>query len=258
VEQDRSLPEAVPVYAPAASEDILLGTRLLRRAFIEAPVHSAIRDTIVIPSNAREPPALLIQRGVAYRSFSLPDGRRAIGDILLPTDIVGLDYAVLGRSDHDVIAANTLGYRALPAATVRELMRDPRIALRALALAAETRKRADRHLVEITRFDARGRIAAMILGVYERLRRQDLISRPAFNLPLTQEQIADHLGITMVHVSRTLRRMREERLVLVDRQVVIILDLEELRRAATGCVAAAGTADPAEFAQSEPRLPSES
>src|SRR5262249_14259672 len=78
-----------------------------------------------------------------------------------------------------------------------------------------------------------GRIAAVVLDIYERLRRRDLVSRPTFNLPLTQEQLADYLGITMVHVSRTLRRMREEGLLLMDRQVVIITDLDALRHAAT-------------------------
>jgi CRP/FNR family transcriptional regulator, anaerobic regulatory protein len=101
-------------------------------------------------------------------------------------------------------------------------------------LMGEARWRVDRHMASVTRCDARGRIAALVLGIYERLRRRELILRPTYNLPLTQEQVADHLGITMVHVSRTLRRMREERLLLVDRQVVIILDLEELRRAAAG------------------------
>ncbi|HVH80044.1 MAG TPA: helix-turn-helix domain-containing protein, partial [Stellaceae bacterium] len=72
------------------------------------------------------------------------------------------------------------------------------------------------------------------LGIYDRLRRAELISRPTFNLHLTQDQMADHLGMTMVHVSRTLRRLREERLVLVDRQVVIILDVEGLRSTVGG------------------------
>jgi hypothetical protein len=118
------------------------------------------------------------------------------------------------------------------------LLRDSRIAWCALALAGQARWRNEHHLLAITRFDARGRLAAMILGIYERLRRRGLVTRPTFNLPLTQEQIADHLGITTVHVSRTLRRMREERLVLVDRHVVIILDLDGLRHAAASPVPA--------------------
>lgn len=156
----------------------------------------------------RTRPRLLINRGVAYRASVLPDSRRSISEIVLAMDITGIDHAVLGQPNHEIIAANALGYRMLNAAKIRELMRDYRIALRILALAAEARWRTDRHIMAITRLDARSRIAGMKLGIYERLRRQELISRPTFNLPLTQDQIADHLGITMVHISRMLRKLR--------------------------------------------------
>ncbi|HWB51584.1 MAG TPA: Crp/Fnr family transcriptional regulator [Stellaceae bacterium] len=222
------------VYAAGASEDLLTGGRLLRRAFAEAPYRTAERDAAVIAADDAEPPILQIHRGVAYRSVSLPDGRRAIVDIILPTDVVGVDNAVLGRSNHDVVAASPLGYRQLSGAALRELMANPHVAMRALALMGEQRSRIDRHLTAITRFDARSRIASFILGIYERLRRAELISRPTFNLQLTQDQMADHLGMTMVHISRTLRRLREERLVLVDRQVVIVLDVDGLRDIASG------------------------
>lgn len=223
-----------PTVAASASEDILAGSHLLRRAFQQAPSFSANRDAVVVRADASDAPCLLINRGVAYGAFVFPDGRRSISDILLPTDIIGLDHAVLGRPCREIIAASALGYRALKGSAIRELMQDHRVALRVLALASETKLRQERHIAALTRLDARGRIAGMILGIYERLRRQELISRSTFNLPLTQDQIADHLGITMVHVSRTLRRLREERVVIVDRHVVIIVDLDELRRAAAG------------------------
>ncbi|HEV2098514.1 MAG TPA: Crp/Fnr family transcriptional regulator [Stellaceae bacterium] len=222
------------IYAARASEDLLSGGQSLRRAFLAMPLRTAKRDTVIMSAEDPAPSAVLFHRGFAYRSSPMPDGRRSILDVLLPGDITGLDHAVLGRGNHEIVAANTVGYRSMTGAAVRELMSNPQIALRTLALMGETRWRTDRHMTAVTRLDARGRIAAFILGIYERLRRRELIARPTFNLPLTQEQLADHLGISMVHVSRTLRRMREERLVLVDRQVVIILDLEELRRAASG------------------------
>jgi DNA-binding transcriptional regulator LsrR (DeoR family) len=78
------------------------------------------------------------------------------------------------------------------------------------------------------------RICVLLLDIHDRLRRRGLINRPTFNLPLTQEQIADHLGLTLVHVNRTLRRLREQKLVIVDRQVVIIMDMEQLRSLAQG------------------------
>jgi CRP-like cAMP-binding protein len=223
-----------PLYAPHASEDVLTGGRLLRHAFAQAPYRTAERDAVIIAADDPEPPILQMHRGVAFRSVTLPDGRRAIVDILLPSDIAGIDNAVLGRSNHDVVAGAPLGYRQLAGAALRELLATPPIAVRALALMAETRWRIDRHVTAITRLDARCRIASFLLGIYERLRRAELISRPTFNLHLTQDQMADHLGMTMVHVSRTLRRLREQRLVLVDRQVVMILDVAALRELANG------------------------
>src|ERR1041384_6398793 len=86
----------------------------------------------------------------------------------------------------------------------------------------------------IGRLDARARICVMLLDIYERLPRNGLNSGLTFNLPLTQEQIADHLGLTLVHVNRTLRRLREQRIVLIERQTVIILDLDRLRECAEG------------------------
>jgi hypothetical protein len=74
----------------------------------------------------------------------------------------------------------------------------------------------------------------LLLDIHDRLKRRDLISRPTFNLPLTQEQIGDHLGLTVVHVNRTLRRLREERVLMMDRQVVIIHDLDALREIGEG------------------------
>jgi Crp-like helix-turn-helix domain len=64
------------------------------------------------------------------------------------------------------------------------------------------------------------------------------------SLPLTQEQIADHLGLTLVHVNRTLRRLREERIALVDRQTVVILVFDRLRECAEGLTQIAEIPDP--------------
>ena len=74
----------------------------------------------------------------------------------------------------------------------------------------------------------------MLLDLFERLRRNGLTSQMTFNLPLTQEQMADYLGLTLVHVNRTMRRLREQRIAIVDRQVVIIRDLNRLREFAHG------------------------
>jgi len=223
-----------PRFASAATEDLLLGGRRLRAAFMQTPIRYAGRDTPLMRAGASEPAAILIRSGFAYRSCTMPDGRRAILRVLLSGDYGGLHNVVLARAMEDIYAANRIGYHMLGAATLRDLLADPGVSMFLLAQIAEARWRADRLAASIGRLDAHARIGVMLLDIHDRLRYRGLINRATFNLPLTQEQLADHLGLTLVHVNRTLRRLREEKIVLVDRQVVIIHDIERLRELAQG------------------------
>jgi len=223
-----------PRFAADAAEDLLLGGRRLRAAFMQTPMRFAGRDTPLLRGGVSEPAAILIRSGFAYHACRMSDGRRAILRILLAGDFGGLHNIVMARAMEDVVAANRVGYHMLGAATLREVLVDPCIATFLLAQIAEGRWRADRLAASIGRLDAYARICVLLLDLYDRLRYRGLINRPTFNLPLTQEQIADHLGLTLVHVNRTLRRLREEKIVLVDRQVVIIQDLDRLRDLARG------------------------
>ena len=238
-----------PNYVPSVLEDLLSGDRILRRALSEAPHFSGNRGAVIIAAHDPGTVVFLIHRGAAFRSFTAPDGRRTIVDVFLPTDIGGVDHIVMGPSEHEIVAASPVSYQAVPPAVLHDLMtNDRQVALRVLALVAEQRRRFDRHVVSLARFDARERICAFIVGVYDRLRHSGLIFRPTFNLPLNQDQLADHLGMTMVHINRTLRRLREERLLLVDRQVTMIFDVDTVRAVASGSLSAAALARPGDGA----------
>ncbi len=80
--------------------------------------------------------------------------------------------------------------------------------------------------------DARGRVAMMMWDFYKRLLAHRLITAPIFHLPLTQTQIGSYLGLTVVHVNRVLRALREDLVVSVDKHCVTILDLDALGRVA--------------------------
>jgi len=218
-----------PGYAPAIIEDLMIGARLFRRAFNEGETISVNRDTLLLRDNDEAAGALQISRGFAYRSITFRDGRRAILDVLLPGDVVGLDRLVMVSPAHDIVAANAVAGRVISSQRCRELFDDPATGRWIFALMTEARNRMDRVTSTIARCDARERLASFLLDIFDRLRHRQLISGYTFNLPLTQEQIGDHLGLTMVHVNRTLRQLREDGLVLGGRGVVILLDVEKLR-----------------------------
>ena len=223
-----------PRFAATATEDLLLGGQRLRRAFMQLPLRFAGRDVPLLRSGTSEPAAILVRSGFAFKCCMLPDGRRSILRVLLTGDFGGLHGAVLAHATEDIHAANRVGYHLLGAATLRDLLADHCVSLYVLAQLAEARWRADRLAASIGRLDAHARLCVLLLDIHDRLRYRGLINRPTFNLPLTQEQLADHLGLTLVHVNRTLRRLREERIVLVDRQVVIIQNMARLQELAQG------------------------
>lgn len=109
-----------------------------------------------------------------------------------------------------------------------ELMGNRSTALFVAWLLSERQRRADRLLAAISRLDARGRIATMILDFHERLRRRRLITGSTYNFPLTQVQVGQYLGLTVVHVNRVLQSLRAERILDLEKHCVTILDLDRL------------------------------
>jgi CRP-like cAMP-binding protein len=110
-----------------------------------------------------------------------------------------------------------------------DLMTSRPTALYIAWLLGQRQQRADRLLSAVLCLDARGRLATIVLDFYTRLRRRRLITGSTYNLPLTQLQIGSYLGLTVVHVNRVLRSLRDEGIVQMEKNCVTILDLDGLK-----------------------------
>src|SRR5207302_1103453 len=163
VEKLPSLPSELserPRYAAQVTEDLLIGGRRLRQAFLQTPMRFAGRDMPLIRPSDPEPSVILMRSGFAFRSCGLADGRRAILHVVTPGDFIGLDHVVLHRPIEEITAANRVGYHQLRvadlrgaqlanrvgyhqlrASEVRVLMADRAVTLQILALMAEGRWR---------------------------------------------------------------------------------------------------------------------
>jgi CRP/FNR family transcriptional regulator len=170
-----------------------------------------------------------IRAGWACQFRELANGPRAIIDIFVPGDVIGLDAALRIRT-----LEGALTLTSVTAGVIQEqdalvdLMASQHTALYITWLLAQRQQRADQLLISVTSLDARGRVATMLLDIYTRLRRRRLVSGSTYNFPLTQVQIGSYLGLTVVHVNRVLRSLREERIVQVEKHCVTILDLNRL------------------------------
>lgn len=206
---------------------------------------SASSDGVIPIAPGPSPALALIVEGWVYRAHMLADGGRQITDILLPGDVVGTTAASRDMG-HDI--------RACGRARVAMLRRDVVTGRDSLSLRhrwewmrdAEARSLRSR-LVSLGRRDACGRVAHFMAEMHGRLRQVGLVEDDAFTCPLTQEQLADVLGLTPVHVNRVLQRLRRDGLILFNRPRVVVPDLARLH--AAGCYEGPCDVRPASLAE---------
>ncbi|MBV8139703.1 MAG: Crp/Fnr family transcriptional regulator [Deltaproteobacteria bacterium] len=166
-----------------------------------------------------------------FRGFA--DAIQAIVDVYLPATVLGLDAILRSRPSEKVMTLSSVAIEVIDAKdALIELMTCRSTALYIAWLLGQRQRRSDRLLAAMSSLDARGRLATMLLDLYLRLQRQKLITGLTYNLPLTQIQIGAYLGLTVAHINRVLRSLRDDQIVNLEKHCVTILDIERLRRLA--------------------------
>ena len=209
-------------------DQLALGKRKLKAIFGSLPSHT-LRAGELLGGYGSSDAIFRLRGGWACQFRDLANGRRAFTDVYLPGDVIGLNAGVRARPLEEVLTLTAAIIETIPADDgLVELITDRSIALYIAFLLCLSQRRSDRLLVAISSLDARGRLAMMLLDFYKRLRSRKLISGSTYNLPLSQVQIGNYLGLTVVHINRVLRSLRSEQIVDLEKHHVTILDLERL------------------------------
>jgi CRP/FNR family transcriptional regulator, anaerobic regulatory protein len=212
---------------------LVLGRRRLRASFQCSPPCTLGPGELLATAAGSRDAIYLIRAGWACQFRNLANGRRAIVDVYLPGDVIGLDAVLRTRCLEEVLTLTSVTSEAIHEEdALIDLMASQPTALYIVWLLGQRQQRADRLLSAVQCLDARGRLATMVLDFCTRLRRRRLITGSTYNLPLTQRQIGSYLGLTVVHVNRILRSLRDERIAQIEKNCMAILDLERLKRLA--------------------------
>ena len=176
--------------------------------------------------------------GWMARSRVLSDGRQQIIMVFLPGDLLGLKAMLLDRQSDSFQCITRATVQALDYETALDLGRtDPDVSLRFMWQLAEDERRLHNWVIALGRGSAIERIATLMLDFRGRLIQAGLANGDDFQLPMTQEQLGDHLGLTLVHVNRTLKRLRDEGILTMARGHV---QIHESGRARQLCGSDAG------------------
>lgn len=152
--------------------------------------------------------------GFAYRHKVTYNGTRQIISVHIPGEPLDFQHLFLDEADHNVQMLTRGTVAAIPREALQALTRSRPAVSHAILITILVEASIFREwIVNVGRRDARSRLAHLLCEFAIRLDAQGLAKDYGYNLPMTQEQLADATGMTPVHVNRTIRALEAEGLV---------------------------------------------
>jgi len=190
-------------------------------------------DRIAIRAGETLDHSTLLLDGIMARYKDLRDGQRQITELHVAGDFADLHSFTLKRLDHNVMAMTKCTIATVPHERLRAITdRHPhltRVFWFSTNLDAAIHREWE---VSLGRRNAASRLASLFCELRVRLSIVGLADADGYQLPLTQAELAECLGMTSIHTNRTLRELREQGLVEFRGGRVAIRDLAGLERLA--------------------------
>ena len=169
--------------------------------------------------------------GFAVRHKIAGNGGRQILSLHMTGDMVDLPNALLGVADHNIQAIEPVAAAYIPVEAITAIVADHPAVGRAMWRETLVEGSIFREwALNMGRRDARTRTAHFLCEMSRRLQAAGLADDGRFELPVSQEQMGDMLGLTSVHINRTLQKLGDEGAIDRDRRWVTIRDWARLAR----------------------------
>lgn len=204
-------------------------------AFLEdcqATIRKLGADTTFIRDGDDMKHTYVVRSGWAIRYATMEDGRRQILSFALPGDILGLHAGFRRKASYSAASITRLEIGVVNPSQMLEMARRYPILSAGLSwcTAREFSILGDQAL-RLGRMTAYERISHLILELHSRQKLIQATEDDWMDFPLTQGELADALGLSLVHINRQLMRLRREGMIETKRKRLRIVDLEGLKSA---------------------------
>lgn len=191
-------------------------------------------NEVLVREGSRPAFVFLILEGVAYRYKYLANGKRQIMGYMLPGDLCDAHFLVSNHIDHDIGLLTDAEVAMISFHDLTGLMAtSPRIREALLETMIVENAVLREWLLNVGQRNARQKLAHFICEISKRLSALGRVNRDgSYDVPLTQVELADTIGLTVVHVSRCLQQFRTEKLMSWSRRHLTIEDPARLRQLA--------------------------
>lgn len=172
---------------------------------------------------------IFLASGLAIRQKLAATGARQIVSIHLAGDLLDLQHLFLNRTDHSIQALTRMVTAEIEREAVQKLVLERPSIGKAMWIDALIDASIYREWVlNVGRRDARVRIAHLLCEFAVRMRAAGLAERDDYEFPMTQEQLGDAVGLTSVHVNRTLKMLEMQGLIERDRRHIRFKNWERI------------------------------
>lgn len=187
-------------------------------------------DKVVIRAGELLKESLIVLDGWAARAKDLPSGQRQFAEIHLPGDFTDLHSFTLKRLDHDIVSITSCVLAVVPHERLKKVTeRFPHLT-RVFWFSTNLDAAIHREwALSLGRRSAIARMAHLFCELLLRLEVIGMTNGHSYDFPLTQAELGESLGLTSVHVNRTLQELRRMALIEVENRRVTILDLDALK-----------------------------
>lgn len=183
----------------------------------------------IVREGSKPDQCTILLSGLATRYRLLPNGTRQFTALHIPGDFIDLQSFPLKLMDHSLGALTDCTLATVPHATLMEITEtQPRLTRILWKLSLLDSAIHREWIVAIGGLSAVSHMAHLFCEMYLRLESIGLAKDHKFPLPLTQEQLADALGISPVHVNRTLQSLRGDGIIEFDGRAGTILNWDKL------------------------------
>ncbi|SES05733.1 cAMP-binding domain of CRP or a regulatory subunit of cAMP-dependent protein kinases [Tranquillimonas rosea] len=189
---------------------------------------------------SNSPQLFTVLRGQGLRYKTLQNGRRQIINFVLPGDFLGLQAGIMREMQHSVEATTRMTLCVFNRADVFNLFKNhPRRAFDLTWIAATEEHFLGDALATVGQRTALERLCWAVVRLFMRAKALGMVEKSSFPFPYRQQDLADALGLSLVHTNKTLAKLRDRQLASWRDGRIHVMELETL----------------AEIAETDPELP---
>ncbi|MBL9072775.1 Crp/Fnr family transcriptional regulator [Tabrizicola sp.] len=208
-----------PLFVPLSKEEIAF-MRRFKSGEIDVP-----QGQDVMSQGQKSPVLQTVLSGMAVRSLLLEDGRRQVINFVFPGDLVGLHSGLMGEARHSITAVTDMTLCTFPRGRIWNLfVKQPERAYDVTWMAAVEQHFLGETIATLGQRDATERVAWALVRIWRRLVALGMERHGAVPFPFRQQDLADALGLSIVHTNRRIVALRQAKLAEISARRLVMHD----------------------------------